>query len=83
MWVFCLFRAEPKAYGGSQARGPIGAVAASLRPQPRHVGATSSNYTTAHGNPLSKARDQTLLSRAGNAYGFFFFFCLLSLVLSF
>ena len=26
----CLFRATPKAYGSSQARGPIGAVAASL-----------------------------------------------------
>ena len=27
---FCLFRAAPGAYGGSQARGPIGAVAAVL-----------------------------------------------------
>ena len=27
---FCFFRAAPAAYGGSQARGPIGAVAASL-----------------------------------------------------
>ena len=27
---FCLFRAAPTAYGGSQARGPIRAVAASL-----------------------------------------------------
>ena len=27
---FCLFRATPMAYGGSQARGPITAVAASL-----------------------------------------------------
>jgi len=26
-----LFRATPMAYGGSQARGPIGAVAAGLR----------------------------------------------------
>ena len=26
----CLFRATPTAYGGSQARGPIGAVAAGL-----------------------------------------------------
>ena len=26
----CLFRATPKAYGGSQARGPIGAVPAGL-----------------------------------------------------
>ena len=28
--VFCLFRDTPTAYGGSQARGPIGAVAAGL-----------------------------------------------------
>ena len=29
-FVFCLFRATPKAYGGPQARGLIGAVAAGL-----------------------------------------------------
>ena len=29
-FLFCLFRAEPTAYGGSQARGLIGAVAAGL-----------------------------------------------------
>ena len=29
-FVFCLFRATPAAYEGSQARGRIGAVAASL-----------------------------------------------------
>jgi len=29
-FIFCLFRAAPGAYGDSQARGPIGAVAASL-----------------------------------------------------
>ena len=28
---FCLFRAAPAAYGGSQTRGPIRAVAAGLR----------------------------------------------------
>ena len=28
--AFCLFRAIPKACGGSQARGPIGAVGAGL-----------------------------------------------------
>ena len=27
---FCLFRATPTAYGGSQARDPIGAVVAHL-----------------------------------------------------
>ena len=29
-WSFCLSRASPMAYGGSQARGPIGAIAAGL-----------------------------------------------------
>ena len=29
-FLFCLFRAAPAAYGGSQARGQIGAVAACL-----------------------------------------------------
>ena len=29
-WPFCLLRAAPMAYGGSQARGLIGAVAARL-----------------------------------------------------
>ena len=27
-FFFCLFRAAPEAYGGSQARGPTGAAAA-------------------------------------------------------
>ena len=35
---FCLFRAAPTAYGGSQARGPIGAVAAGLRHSHSNVG---------------------------------------------
>ena len=36
--VFCLFRAAPAAYGGSQAKGLIRAVAASLRtPQQRQI----------------------------------------------
>ena len=29
-FFFLLFRAEPTAYGGSQAMGPVGATAASL-----------------------------------------------------
>ena len=29
-FVFCLFRATPAAYGGSQAKGPIGAAASGL-----------------------------------------------------
>ena len=39
---FCLFRATPLAYGGSQARGRIGAVAASLCQ--RHSNAGSKSY---------------------------------------
>ena len=31
-FFFGVFRAEPTAYGGSQARGPIGAVVPPLRP---------------------------------------------------
>ena len=27
---FCLFRATPEAHGGSQSRGPMGAIAAGL-----------------------------------------------------
>ena len=30
VFVFCLFSAAPVAYGGSQARDPVGAVTASL-----------------------------------------------------
>ena len=29
-FFFAFFRAAPEAYGGSQARGPIGAIAAGL-----------------------------------------------------
>ena len=41
LFFFCLFaisRAAPGAYGGSQARGPIGAVAAGLRQSHSHAG---------------------------------------------
>ena len=62
---FGLFRAAPVAYGGSQARGLIGAAAAGL-PQ-SHSNAGSEPYLqptpqlTANQilNPLSKARDPT------------------------
>ena len=65
--VFCLFRVAAAAYGGSQARGLIGAVAAGLRQSHSNgqIQATSAIYTTAHSNagsllnPLNKARDQT------------------------
>ena len=35
---YLLFRAVPVAYGGSQARGPIGAVAAGLHHSHSNVG---------------------------------------------
>ena len=35
---FCLFRAAPVAYRGSQARGPIGATAAGLHHSHSHAG---------------------------------------------
>ena len=40
------------AYGGSQARGLIGAVAAQRTPEPQQRGirVVSAAYTTAHGN---------------------------------
>ena len=37
-FVFCLFRVEPEAYGGSQSRGLIGATAASLCHSHSNVG---------------------------------------------
>ena len=45
--LFLLFRTTPTAYGGSQARGRIGAVAAGLCQSHSNVFVT---YTTAHGN---------------------------------
>ena len=47
---FCLFRAAPMAYAGSQTRGLIGAVAASLH---------HSLWQCRILNPLSEARDWT------------------------
>ena len=55
-FIVCLFAiswATPVAYGGSQARGPIGAIAshrATPEPQQRGIRAASATYTTAHGN---------------------------------
>ena len=52
-FIFCLFvfsGAAPVAYGGSQARGLIGAVAAGLR---------HSSWQCQILNPLCEARDQT------------------------
>ena len=65
IFFFCLFAfswAAPAAYGGSQARGPIGAVAASLRqshsnPQPH--GSYSDLLTTV---PWQEFLLQTILT---------------------
>ena len=66
-FIFCLFRlfrATPAAYGGSQARDLIRAVAAGLRhsharSKPR-LQPTPQLMATPDVNPLSKARDRTL-----------------------
>ena len=62
---FCIFRAAHMAYGGSQARGLIGAVAAGLHHS--HSGSDSSRVCNLHHsswqrrilNPLSKVKDWT------------------------
>ena len=38
IFVFCLFRAAPLAYGGSQARGRIGAVTVGLHQSHSNAG---------------------------------------------
>ena len=47
LFLFLLFRASLVAYGGSQARGPIGAIAASLRHSHSNI------RSKAHGNARS------------------------------
>ena len=67
---FCLFRATPMAYGGSQARGPIRAVAAGLRHSHRNTGSKLRLWPTPQLtdceqcwilNPLSEARVRTCI----------------------
>ena len=41
IYLFSLFRAEPKAYGGSTARGLIGAVATGLHHSHSNAGLVS------------------------------------------
>ena len=55
---FWLFRATPVAYGGSQTRGPIGAIAASLHHSHSNTGSElrlaptpQLTYTTATSDP--------------------------------
>ena len=64
-FCFCLFRAEPTACGGSQARGLIGATAAGLhhshsKPDPSHL-CDIDHSSRQHQifNPLSEARNRT------------------------
>ena len=59
VFFFCLFRATPAAYGGSQARGPIAAIAFGL-----HYSHSNADLQLHHSsqqrwilNPLCKARD--------------------------
>ena len=49
---FAISWAAPAAYGGSQVRGLIGAIAPVLRQEPQQLGirAMSATYTTAHSN---------------------------------
>ena len=64
LFVF-VFRAAPTAYGGSQARGPIRAVAAACAtatamPDPSRVcHLCYRSWQLGILNPVSKARDQT------------------------
>ena len=60
---FCLFRATPKAYEGSQARGPVGAVATGLHHSHSNEGSKLHlpAYTRVHGN----ARSLTHWARPG------------------
>ena len=59
----CIFRAAPKAYGGSQARGPIGTVADSLHHSHGNTGSEPCLQPmlqlVAILNLLSETRDQT------------------------
>ena len=52
---FFFFRAAPTAYGSSQARGQIGAIASGLHHSHSKVGSKPclQTYTTAHGNARS------------------------------
>ena len=59
-FVFCLFWATPAAYGGSQARGPIGTIATSLptADPSRICDLHHSSQQRQILNPLSEARDR-------------------------
>ena len=51
LFIYCLFRATPAAYGSSQARGWNGTVATGLHHSHSNAGSELSvSYTTAHGS---------------------------------
>ena len=65
---FCLFKTTPEAYGGSQARGRIGAIAAShshshshtgsepcLRPIPQLMATPDPQPSSRHGTVVNKS----------------------------
>ena len=70
---FCVFRPAPAAYGGSQARGPIRATAASLhrRSDPSHVcDLHHSSWQHRILDPRSEARDGTCVLMDGSQVHF-------------
>ena len=74
-FFFLSFRAAPVAYGGSQARGPNGAVAAGLSRSHSNSGSkpclrpTAQLTATPDLNPLIEARDQAhVLMDAGGVH---------------
>ena len=94
--ILCPFRAAPVAYGGSQTRGLIRAVAASLcqsrsntrsklclQPTPQ-LTATLDHWPTEKGqglNPQSHGLDSFLLRHNGNPPYFFFPYDIILLLL--
>ena len=62
-FLLCPFRAAPKAYGGSQARGPFWATATSLHQSHSNAGSElllrPTPQLTVRPDPWSEARNQT------------------------
>ena len=48
--LFAFSGTIPMAHGGSQARGPIGAIAVDLHQSHSNLRSESATYTTAHSN---------------------------------
>ena len=78
--LFCLFRAAPTAYGGSQARGSNKSYSCQPTPQPQQceIQAETATYTTAHSNARSlthSARPGIKPASSGILVGFKYFRC--------